>query len=308
MPRAKGKKTIACQTDTVYLSEDQVENIIAKSLSNLNDELTRLQNQMKDLKSNNDSLSLTSHNGEVNNLQKDFSDVKSTIDKLTKDSDALNNLQQAAEFQVEQLQERLDNVEEKNNFSIQKLYKQIETKDEVIRKVQEKNDELEQIHKLNNLRIAGLEEDDGEDVQCKVITLAKKMKLALESTDITDARRMGPRKENKTRDILVRFSSSLPRDTLYKRRKMLRDTNEPVYVNEDLTQRRSLLFYEGRRLRKQGKIFGIWSQKGNILIKVNQYSQPRTVINYNEIIAHIEEEDTDSKKADNLLEDIDEDM
>ena len=312
MPRTRGKKSIACQTDTVYLSEDQVENtksIIAKSLSNFKEELTKLQNQMNHLKSTNDSSSLTKDSSsELNNLHKDFSDVKSTIDKLSEDSDALNNLQQAAEFQVEQLQERLDNVEEKNNLSIQKLYKQIETKDEVMRKVQEKTDELEQFHKMNNIRIAGQEEEDGEDVQSKVINLAKKMKLKLESTDIQDVRRMGPRKENKTRDILVRFVSSKTRETLYKRRKMLKDTTEPVYLNEDLTQRRSLLFYEGRRLRKQGKLFGIWSQHGNILIKVNPYSQPRSVSNYNEIVAQIEKEDADSEREDSLLEDNDIDV
>ncbi len=211
-------------------------------------------------------------------------------------------------FQVEQLQERFNNVEEKNIISIQKLYKQMETKDEVMKKVQEKTDELEQFHKMNNIRIAGLEEEDDEDVQSKVINLAKKMKLKLESTDILDVRRMGPRNEKKTRDILVRFTSSNTRDTLYKRRKMLKDTSEHVYLNEDLTQPRSLLFYEGRRLRKQGKLFGIWSQQGNIFIKVNRYSQPRSVSNYNEIIAQIEKEDTDSVKANRLIEDKDIDV
>ena len=58
--------------------------------------------------------------------------------------------------------------------------------------------------------------------------------------------------------------------------------------NEDLTQRRSQLFYEGRNLRKQGRIFGVWTQQGNILIKVTQKSQPKEVTNYKQIIAQIE--------------------
>ena len=48
---------------------------------------------------------------------------------------------------------------------------------------------------------------------------------------------MGPIRENKTRDILVRFAISKTRDTLYKWRKVLKDTTEPVYLSEDSTNK-----------------------------------------------------------------------
>ena len=117
---------------------------------------------------------------------------------------------------------------------------------------------------------------------------------------------MGHAKENKTRDILVKFTSIGPRDNLYQRRKLLRDTTEPVYLNEDLTQNRSQLFYKARKLRRQGRIFGVWSQQGNILIKIDQNSQPRAVSDYNEITVLIEKQststDTDSDQEVDILE------
>ena len=61
---------------------------------------------------------------------------------------------------------------------------------------------------------------------------------------------------------------------------MLHQTTNPVFVNEDLTQRRSQLFYEARRLKKQGRLFGAWSQQGNILVKVKEQSQPKAVAVY----------------------------
>ncbi len=291
MPRARGKRTVSCQTDTVFLSEEQVENIITKSISSLREEVSRLQNEIKDLQSTSNSSSLTKDNNDaLSNVQSDLSDLKSTTEKLTKDNDALNNLQQVAEVQLEQLEERLDNFEENNSDVIQKVHRKIEAKEGLINKMEEKTDQLEQIHKMNNIRIASLVEEEDEDVQVKVINLAKRMKLTIQPADIKDARRMGPKKGNKTRDVLVILTSKRLRDDLYQRRKMLTSATDPVYVNEDLTQRRSQLFYEGRKLRKQGRIYGIWTQQGNILIKVSQQSQPKEVTNYKDIIVHIEKQ------------------
>ena len=65
---------------------------------------------------------------------------------------------------------------------------------------------------------------------------------------------------------------------------MFHQTTKPVFVNEDLTQRRSQLFYEARILKKQGRVFGAWSQQGNIVIKVKKQSQPKAVADYNDIL------------------------
>ena len=231
---------------------------------------------------------LTKDSDVFRNLQNEINDLKSTTDKLTNDSDALNNLQQATDLQIEQFKERLENFEDGNRNLTQKVYRQMEAKEGLLNKMHEKTDQLEQIHKMNNIRIAGLAEEEEEEVQLKVISLAQRMNLTIGTADIKDARRMGPVRHNKTRDILVKFTNSRTRDTVYQGRKVLRSTTDQVYINEDLTQHRSLLFYEGRRLRRQGRIFGVWSQQGNILIKVNQESQPRAVSNYKEIITLIE--------------------
>ncbi len=280
MPRGKGKSTKACQTDTVFLTEEQVENILAKSVSHLENEIKRLQTEV--------------------------SDLKSTSNKLINDSDALNNLQQASETQAEQFRERFDSFEEENNAAIQSICKQfnsqMEARAEIINRTMVKTDELEQIHKMNNLRIAGLDEEDGEDIESKVINLAQKMKLKLKSTDIEEARRMGPVKENKKRDVLVKFTCSAMRDNVYRHRKLLTSSAKSVYVNEDLTQRRSLLFYEARRLRKQGRIFGVWSQHGSIMIKVNQQSKPEAVSNYGEVVALMKKESGVTQETRNFEE------
>ncbi len=264
MPRARGKATKACQTDTVYLSEDQVQNIVRQSVSHLNDALKQLQQEVSDLKSN--------------------------LNKVTQDNESLNNLQQISEAVVEQLQERCESFEDENSRLLQQFYKCRDEKNETINVMQKKIDDLEQNNKMCNLRIAGVQEEEDEDVQGKVIDLAKHLKTKLDPKDIADTRRMGPEKIGKTRDILIKFVARSKRDILYKNRKMLNQTTSPVFVNEDLTQRRSQLFYEARRLKKQGRVFGAWSQHGNILIKVKEQSQPKAVADYKDIMILINDE------------------
>ncbi len=264
MPRPRAKVTKACQTDTLFMTEDQVQSIITRSISHMRQSLEKLQAEVDDL--------------------------KSTNRKLTEDNEALNYLQQATDAQLEQVIERLDSVEDENRRLIQKLYKYQDAEQESIQKMKKKIDDLEQTNKMNHLRIAGMDEEQGEDVQSKVINIASNMRLTLKPNDISDVRRMGQLKPDKARDILVKFTSSSKREEFYRNRKLLRQRTKPVYVNEDLTQSRSQLFYEARRLRKQGQIFGAWSQQGNVLIKVREQSQPREISNYKEMTAIVKEQ------------------
>ncbi len=244
MPRTRGKATKACQTDSVCLTEDQVQHIVSQQISHLKEAIKKLQSDVKDLEAKNE--------------------------KLREDNETLNYLQQASDANLEQLQENFNSFEEDNSKLRQEIYRCQDEKEANFNKQYMKIDDVEQTQKMINLRVAGMEEQEDEDVQQKVISLAQKLKTTLEPRDIIDVRRMGKR------------------DILYRNRKMLHHfTTTPVYLNEDLTQHRSQLFYEARKLRKQGRIFGTWSQQGNILVKVNEHSQPQAVSNRSEIMTLI---------------------
>ncbi len=103
MPR-KGRSTKACQTDPVILSEQDVEKIVTQQVSDLHNHVKRLEDELKELKStgvkNLSSLE----------LDKETAQIKTDTEKLAKYLDSLNNLQQAVEVSVEQLQEQLYTV------------------------------------------------------------------------------------------------------------------------------------------------------------------------------------------------------
>ncbi len=284
MPR-KGKATKACQTDTVFLSEDQVETIVSKRLSQ---EIERLKTELISTHSSrqytNDKFeeTLNQLNRRIANIQGEISLFKSSSEKLTNDVDSLNNLQQECEVSIEQLQEDVNSMEQKMEIKVDR------------QNVELKLDELQQHTKLNNLRIFGLNEEEDEDVTNQVIDFAKKkMRLEIRPDEI-EARRMGPIQPTnpKPRDILIRFDNQSLRNTMYRKKKLLRDQNQQVYINEDLTMKRSFLFYQARKLRKQQRLFGVWTQAGNILVKISPDSVPKEVNSIEEINSLIQNNDS----------------
>ncbi len=275
MPR-RGRSTKACQTDPVILSEQDVEKIVIQQISHLNNQVKRLEAELKDLKSNGVKKMSSS---EFEKLHTETNQMKTATEKLTKDLDSLNNLQQAVEVSVEELQEQIDTIKEEVSEKFDSISENLEGKHK-FNQIHEKIDDLEQQSRLKYLRIFGLEEIEGEDVTESVINFAKdQMQLVINPMEI-DATRMGVRRDQmRPRDILVKFENQSLRNIMYQKKRMLRKETQQVFINEHLTTRRSQLFYQVRQMRKQHKVFGTWTQSGNILVKIHEDSTPVAVTN-----------------------------
>ncbi len=289
MPRRRATK--ACQTDYFFLSEQQVEIIVNQRVGQLEDELKKTQaNQHK---SNNQCESeikeimaptLNGLKESMEELEEQINHLKTSSDKIENDLDSLNNLQQSTEVLVEQLDGRLDSIEEETEQKIKDLNNRLEDNDNQ-HEMTSKVDDVEQQSKLRNLRFFGMDEQEGEDPARKVIEFVQKhMNIQIKPSEI-EANRIGPTDtmNTKPRDILVKFDSGFLRNAIYKRKVILREQNQQIFINEDLTVKRSHLFFEARKMRKQQKLFGVWTQAGNILVKVNSTSSPIAVSNIEEI-------------------------
>ncbi len=292
MPRPKGKssRSIACQTDTVFLTEEQVESILKKALSRLEKEIDNLNIEVKDL--------------------------TSTNEKLTKDSDALNHLQQATEVEFEHLEEKCKTTVE-DMSKLQKkvgdlertncyISKRLCEKESVTKQLTSTVDQLEQDKKMNSIRIAGFPEEDDEHVHKKVLDTTKKLKLPkqVQDEDLQSASRMGRPRPNKSRDILVTFKRWEIRDMVYQNKMSIpRDENQPTFINEDLTLQRGKLFYQARLKKKAGKLYTAWTQNGTVMVKIDVDATPCAVSTYAELKELFSIEVTNSGSE---LSDIDE--
>ena len=101
------------------------------------------------------------------------------------------------------------------------------------------------------------------------------MKLSppLKAHDIARSHRLvAPREGGRPRPIIVLFVSDKARDAVYRARSGLKVYNSqnreaPVFVNDDLTNRRAKLAFDCRKLKKEKKIADTWTYNGKVVMK-----------------------------------------
>ena len=111
--------------------------------------------------------------------------------------------------------------------------------------------------------------------------MAKAIGANLTLEDIDRSHRLGKPKprsvpqhagqlSTRPRSIIVKFSTYRARNKLMKLKSHLKSSGyKDVYINEDLTKSRSQVFFQARKLQKDGHVKSTWTSDGVILIKAN---------------------------------------
>lgn len=127
-----------------------------------------------------------------------------------------------------------------------------------------RDDENEQYSRRNSLRISGVSETDTRPADDIVLEIANKYNINVSLSDIDRSHRVGREMSDKTRAILVKFTSYRAKREFMLKKK---DLAEGLYFNEDLTKTRGELLYESRKLFKAGHLLGAWSYSGKVYVK-----------------------------------------
>ena len=178
-----------------------------------------------------------------------------------------SSIQTIVDGVISGLTTKINSLETENNThrkDIVSLEKRVQT-------LETQRDADDQFSKRNFLRISGVEESTGENPDSLVMNICNTLKTGLSFDDIDRCHRVGKPKENGSRDILVKFISYRTRQKLYIKRTDLKKTEHGLrgtYINEHLTQKRSKLLFEARKLAGNGKVLGAWSADGTILVKI----------------------------------------
>ena len=156
------------------------------------------------------------------------------------------------------------------------LRKELKQKDSKILDLQQQvasleieTDNLQQYSRRNSLRITGIPETETENVVEKslaVINETMNVRPQINLNDIDRIHRVGP-KTSSNRPMLIKFSTYYARKRVMDGRSRLKQSG--LFVNEDLTRRRADICWRARQLKKEGKIQGVWTADGKILIKNN---------------------------------------
>ncbi len=206
----------------------------------------------------------------------------------------LNNLVQNLQRKCGELESKIQKLSEKNQLCEEKNDKTLQTVMNVQRDLykehnknstlESKLDQIDQRQREKNVRVVGFpEEVDDSNVKVQLVELVGASQTLVD--DICSVTRMGKKKEEKPRDLVVQFVSKKKRDVFYAMRKRTpkNKENKKVYINEDLTESRAKLFYDARQMVKRNKLYGTWSQQGNIMVKVKENDNPCVIQNHHDL-------------------------
>ncbi len=145
----------------------------------------------------------------------------------------------------------------------------------------------------NNVRLVGLPESQplgSDEMKTNIIQFSEDY-LGLDDLskdDIEEATRLGKEQEDKPRDVLITFRNKQIRNKFYRQRRNLYDTSTMrsptgIYINEDLTPYRQRLYFDARNLRKRAAIHSVWTSDGTIMIKLEESSIPKPMLNHRDL-------------------------
>ena len=154
-------------------------------------------------------------------------------------------------------------------------------------KIEYENDSLEQYSRRNSVRISGYPESFGESTDYIVLSIARELDVEIIKSDIDRLHRVvkpipQPQRPGRSstqdkprpRDILVKFATYNARQQLYDMRKNLRnsenETMKKLFINEDLTKKRSQLLYDARCLFRVEKLTAAYSLDGRLFVRDDQ--------------------------------------
>lgn len=160
---------------------------------------------------------------------------------------------------------------------IQQLKKTNDSLATTVQELQLKIDDLEQYSRRSCVRISGVSETDSENVNAIVMDLANRIHADVTPRDIDRTHRVGAKfdrnrnngNRRKDRDIIVKFTNSSARLEFLKGRKVLREQKAKVFINEDLTSSRMELAFECRELKRSNlsRVVKTWTYNGNVFVQ-----------------------------------------
>ena len=154
-------------------------------------------------------------------------------------------------------------------------------------KVDERLDEMEQYSRRDNVIVRGLKEDGSENTTEKVCELAKEIGVKIEPKDVSTSHRVGMKKEDKPRPIVVKF---VRRDTktqmlIKKRALKSKEHRKDVYIDEHLSPLRSKMI---KAMRKDETLEYVWCREGKLMCKKKGSDKKVIITKVDELFSKLE--------------------
>ena len=162
----------------------------------------------------------------VNTLQESVTTLSGTVVNLNTKVSDLETAANNKDLEIQELKDGLLEANRKMDAQQRDLTHLMKRAD----KCDQANLELERHSRSSNLRVGNIEETTNEDCKAKVLAAFSQMDVG--AIDIENCHRVGEKKDQKTRFIIVRFVRRIERREVLSKRKNFFEKGFPLY--EDL--------------------------------------------------------------------------
>lgn len=224
----------------------------------------------------------------VKNKPKETTGAESMLDSMNVSLEALK--EELKEFMKSELQGVMKKMEplEMMMDEIKQLRDENTKKDQLLKELGNRVEELDQQARLNEVIVTGLKikyltyaraaaaatsqsvvPDDPEvkSVEMQVSEFMAARDIEVDFNNVEVCHLLPQRKDSKTRAVVLRFTNRKYKIALLKQGRMLKGSD--VYINENLTKKNADIARKARHLKKNGKIQHTWTANCRIYIKTN---------------------------------------
>lgn len=210
------------------------------------------------------------------------SKLESKLDKLI---DTIEKNEEKASKRHKDITKRLDNIE----YDVEKCKKNDRSMIEEIAKLKASMNALEQAQLENFINIRGIQEVEvmESDLFDVVLELFQAISPAFAKHHVLKVQRIGKAREGQSRPIVAQLSLKSAKDALIESAKAAPldcsiltvkslawgSKDQKIFMGHHLTRENSTIFFEARKLRKQGIIKYAWIKEGHVLIKKSETSK-----------------------------------
>lgn len=233
------------------------------------------------------------------------SEINTKLDQIL---DKMNSLEMKMDTRITKLEDQCA-VLEKKSIRQDKAQKYVSSE---VSKLKARLNVMEQDKLINNILIRGINEieDDNDDLDNMIDTLMSKIHKNFQSSEVISSRRIGWKKSDSPRLILVVMDNadsklrimknlsgnSLDNSQFITKNKVWGQKTQKIFLSDHLTQFSNNIFYEARHLRKNHKVKYAWSKLGKIYVKKDDDSlaihvtSPENLSNLRSIFSYEDEE------------------
>lgn len=210
------------------------------------------------------------------------SDLNAKLDKILEKIESLEN----------KMDSRMNKLEDQYAVLMKKSNKHDKIQKSVLNEVtnlKARVNSMEQNMLINNIIIRGVKEleSNEDDLGIMVDLMMCKLEKDFESSEVLSSHRIGVKKTDKPRLILVKMTNvdsktkimknlkdkSLDCSQFTSKNKAWGTKNDRIFLGDHLTSTTNNIFYHARQLKKRNKVKYAWSKLGKIYVKKDDDSR-----------------------------------